>query len=357
MQRIAVIILAAGKGTRMMSKRQKILHAVGGKPMVQHVYEAARSVATVPPVLVVGPGGDGVRTLLGTGTTYVVQQEQLGTGHATMVCEDVLHEQADQVLVTYADMPLLRGETLQELVAQQTQTGAAVALLSVMGDASSSFGRIVRSTTGDVIEICEVAEAKRRSNSAEILAIRELNAGVYCFSASFLWRNIHQLPLRQARSGQEYYLTDLVEFAVQQNAGVVAITTHDPDECLGAGTRAEMVHVERAFRQRATRRWLNAGITLVAPDQTYIDPDVTIGQDTIIWPNSYLQGDAIIGEDCVIGPNAIVRSAVVGDRCTILQAVVESVIVPPDTPIAPFAHVHPLTAAEHHCEPRARTTP
>jgi bifunctional UDP-N-acetylglucosamine pyrophosphorylase/glucosamine-1-phosphate N-acetyltransferase len=308
MNKIAIIILAAGKGTRMLSKKQKIVHEVGGKPMVQHVFDAARSVATEKPVLVVGPGELGVQNLIGDRGQYVVQEERLGTGHATMVAEALVKGQADQVIVTYADMPLLRSETLQRLADDQAESGAAVVLMSVIGEPASTFGRIVRDPSGNVIEICEVAEARQRPNGDDILAMTELNAGVYCFSAEFLWQNIHNLPLRQARSGNEYYLTDMIEFAVQQNAGVRAIITDDPDECLGAGTRAEMVHVEKAFRRRTNNHWLANGVTLVDPDTTFIDVDVQIGQDTIIWPNSYIQGNTIIGEDCVIGPSAVIRN-------------------------------------------------
>lgn len=334
---LAVILLAAGKGTRMKSKYQKILHEVGGKPMVMHVFEAAEMVADLPPVLVVGAGADGVRSLIGDRATYVIQAEQLGTGHATMMAETAVKPKASQVIVTYADMPLLQAETLRQLAAVQTDTNAAITMLTVLGSPESSFGRVVRHDDDSVAEIVEVAEAKRRANAAELLNIRELNAGVYCFAADFLWDNIHQLPLRQARSGQEYYLTDMIETAVKINLRVEAIVSADPNESLGAGTRAELVAVEKAFRQRANRKWLANGVTLVDPETTFIDPDVAIGQDTTIWPNTYIQGKTKIGEDCVIGPNTILRDATIGDGCRIEQAVVTGVAVTAGTALAPFS--------------------
>ena len=333
---LAIVILAAGQGSRMLSKKQKILHAVGGKPMVQHLFDTAVSLTSIPPVLIIGKGGDGVRQLLGDRAQYAVQEEQLGTGHATKMAKPLLVGQAAQVIVTYADMPLLQANTLQKLADLQTETGAAVAMLSVMGSPESTFGRVVRDENGRVAEILEVAQAKRRANAEELLAIREQNAGVYCFAADWLWDNIDKLPLRQARSGPEYYLTDMIELAVQQQRGVTATATEDADECLGAGTRAEMVAVEKAFRRRANNRWLAQGVTIVDPDSTYIDPDVTIGQDTIIWPNSYLQGQTAVGQDCVIGPNAILRNTAVGNGCHIEQAVVEGVILAPGTAVEPF---------------------
>jgi len=209
-------------------------------------------------------------------------------------------------------------------------------MLSVMGSPESTFGRVVRDENGRVAEILEVAQAKRRPNAADLLAIREQNAGVYCFAADWLWDNIEKLPLRQARSGPEYYLTDMIELAVQQDRVVVATATNDANECLGAGTRAEMVAVEKAFRERANNLWLAQGVTIIDPDSTYIDPDVTIGQDTVIWPNSYLQGQTAVGEDCVIGPNAILRDTAVGNGCHIEQAVVEGAALAAGTIVQPF---------------------
>lgn len=336
---LAVVLLAAGQGTRMHSRKQKILHEVGGKPMVLHVFEAAVAVADVAPVLVVGPDEDGVRALIGDGAEYVVQPEPLGTGHATMVAEPALQGRADQVIVTYGDMPLLRSETLARLAQKQAETGAAVVMLSGLGSPDSSFGRVVRDEDGRVREIVEVAEARQRPDTSRLLAIRELNVGVYCFDAGWLWQHINALPLRQARSGREYYLTDMVGLAVEQGRAVEALVSDDADEYLGAGTRQELVAVEKAFRRRANAYWLAHGVSLVDPEATYIDPDVTIGQDTVIWPNTYLQGDTIVGEDCVLGPNVILRNARVGNGCRVEQAVVENTAVADGVTVEPFSHV------------------
>lgn len=320
---LAIVLLAAGHGTRMKSKKQKILHQVGGKPMVLHVFEAAVKVSDMPPVLVVGPGADGVRALIGDRATYVEQLEQLGTGHATRMAADALAQKAKQVLVTYGDMPLLTAETMVRLAEVQAETEAVISLLSVPGEPSSTFGRVVRNESGAVLEIVEVAEARKRPNPDHYLNISELNAGVYCFDAAWLWQNIGDLPLRQARSGQEYYLTDMIELAVGQGLRVEAIMTQAEDECLGAGTRAEMVAVEKAFRDRTNNHWLAHGVTLVDPDTVYIDTDVLIGQDTIIWPNTYVQGNTVIGQDCMLGPNVIIRNAEIGNGCWLEQVVVE----------------------------------
>lgn len=334
---LAIVVLAAGQGTRMKSKKQKILHQVGGKPMVQHVFEAARRIGDLAPVLVVGPGERGVQDLFGEDAVYVTQSQRLGTGHATQMAKPLLQGQASQVIITYGDMPLLREDTLQRLAGLQQSTQATATMLSVMGQLPSSFGRIVRDEEGQVQEIVEVAEAKQRANSADLLAIRELNVGVYCFKANWLWEHIDNLPLRQARSGQEYYLTDLIGMAVSQGLAVEALIIEDIEECLGAGTREELIAVDQAFRQRVNRHWLDNGVSIIDLHSTYIDQDVTIGQDTIIWPNSYIQGLTVIGEDCVIGPNAILRNAEIGSACRIESAVVENEKVADNTIIPPYS--------------------
>ena len=336
---LAVVLLAAGHGSRMQSKRQKVLHDVGGKPMIQHVFEPAASVADLKPVLVVGPGEEGARRLLGDAAQYVVQEERMGTGHATLAARDLLHGRADQVLVAYGDMPLLRAETFRRLAAMQAEEGAAIAMLTVMGDTDSTFGRVIRDGSGRVAEIVEVAEAQLRDDTEAILATRELNVGVYCFEAPWLWEQLPNLPLREAREGREYYVTDMVGIAVAQGRAVEAVVLDDADEGLSAGTREELAAVEKAFRQRAAEKWLASGVTLVDPDATYIDPDVIIGQDTVIWPNTYLQGAATVGEGCVLGPNTIIRDAEIGDGCHVPQAVVENVSMAAGTKVVPFTHL------------------
>ena len=336
---LAVVLLAAGHGTRMDSKVQKVLHEVGGKPMIVHVFEAAEQVADIRPVVVVGAGEHGVQQLLENRAEYVVQKERLGTGHATLVARDALSGRADQVLVTYGDMPLLRAETMSRLADTQAQSSAAVVMLSAMGEPDSPFGRVVRDGHGHVAEIVEVAEAKLRADTDALLAIRELNAGVYCFDGPWLWENLPHLPVREARSGPEYYLTDMVGVAVAQGRPVEAVVAADPDECLGAGTRAEMVVVECAFRNRANRRWLEAGVTLLDPATTYIDQDVAIGRDTVVWPNTYLQGETTVGEDCILGPNTILRDAQLGDGCRVEQTVVEGEELEAGTVLEPFTYV------------------
>ncbi len=320
---LAILILAAGHGSRMKSKYQKILHPVAGKPMFMHIFEMAEQIADLKPVIVIAPGEDGVPNLVGDRAEYIIQAERLGTGHAALMATDALRGRSSQALVTYGDMPLVKLETMRLLAKHQAETGAALSMLAVPGQPTSTFGRVVRDKSGGVTEIVEVTTAKQREDGDQILAIRELNAGIYCFDASFLWDNLPKLPLRQARSGQEYYLTDMVEAAVRQNLRVEAIVSDDPDEGVGAGTRAELVEVERIFQKRVNSYWLKNGVTIVDPATVWIEPSVQIGRDTIIQPNSFLRGSTKIGEDCIIGPHVVL----------------ENVTIPSSEIVPPFTHL------------------
>ncbi len=336
---LAVVLLAAGHGTRMRSRKQKILHEVAGQPMISHVLAAAESVADTPPVVVIAPGDDAVRALLDGRARFAFQDQPLGTGHATLMAASLLQGRSAQALVTYGDMPLLRSETMRRLAAAQAESEAAIAMLTVMGASDSTFGRVLRDANGDVLEIVEVAQARRRPDGEAVLAIPEHNAGVYCFAADWLWQHLRALPLRQARRGPEYYLTDMVGLAVSQGRRVVALVADDADEGLGAGTRAELAAVEAALRRRVNRRWLEAGVTLMDPDATYIEPTVTIGQDTVIWPNCHLQGATVVGEGCVVGPNTILRNARLGAGARVEASVLTDAAIAAGAVVGPFEHL------------------
>ena len=339
MPKLAVVILAAGQGTRMNSRIPKILHEVGGSPMVTHVFESARKTTDFKPVLVVSPGDTGIQALFGEKALFVQQPEQLGTGHATLMAKPLLEGMVEQILVTYADMPLIRPETFRALADLQSNSDPAVAMLSAVGDSGSSFGRVLRDSENQVIEIVEVAEARQRPEAEVILAIEELNVGVYCFAADWLWANLSKLPKRRARNSVEYYLTDLIELAVNQNAGVDAVILQDNDEALGAGTRSELIAVDKAFRRRVNDFWLANGVTILDPDSVYIDGSASIGQDSIIWPNTHIEGQTTIGPNCVLGPNTIIRNAQIGEGSLIESSVIENCSLEKDSIVKPFNHL------------------
>jgi bifunctional UDP-N-acetylglucosamine pyrophosphorylase/glucosamine-1-phosphate N-acetyltransferase len=330
--KMAAVILAAGQGTRMKSDLPKVLHPLAGRPLVTYAVETARTLTDTDPVLVVGHGAEAVREAVDQGVVFVEQAEQRGTGHAVLQAREALRGRSDLVLVTYADMPLLTVETLRRLVEQQEQNTGPLTLLTLVADDPRGFGRIVRDESDAVLKIVEQAVA-----SPEELAIRELNAGVYCFNAEWLWTHVDRIPLSLPK--KEYYLTDLIEMAVAEGLRVEAVTAEDATEMLGVNTRVHLAEAERALRRRTNERWMLAGVMIVDPATTYIEPGVTIGRDTTVWPNTHLRGQTMIGERCHIGPNTIVEDCQIGDRCKVLASVLEQAVMENDADIGPFGHL------------------
>ncbi len=330
--KLAVVILAAGQGTRMKSDLPKVLHPLCGHPLVIHAVETARKLADAPPVLVVGRGARSVRQTVGNAATFVEQAERLGTGHAVLQARDVLRGQSDLVLVSCADMPLLTAETLGRLVERQRHNPGPFTVLTVQADDPRGFGRIIRDASGAVLKIVEEAVA-----TPEQLAVRELNTGAYCFAADWLWAHVDQIPLSLPK--REYYLTDLVEMAGTAGLRVEAEVAADPTEALGINTRVHLAEAERVLRRRINERWMLAGVTLVDPATTYIEMDVTIGRDTVVWPNTCLRGQTVVGAHCHLGPNSTIVDSQIGDRCRVLASVLEQAVMEDEADIGPYGHL------------------
>ncbi|MBT3337218.1 MAG: bifunctional UDP-N-acetylglucosamine diphosphorylase/glucosamine-1-phosphate N-acetyltransferase GlmU [Anaerolineae bacterium] len=329
--KITSIILAAGQGTRMKSDLPKVLHPVCGKPMVWHALQAARVVTEETPVMIIGHGADQVREAIGDAAHYVVQAERLGTGHAVQQAESTLKGGTDLVLVSSADMPLLRGETFAEMIRLQKENDGPMTILTIVADDPRGFGRIVRDEDGDVKAIVEEAQATDAEK-----AIRELNVGAYCFDAEWLWEALARIPLSPKG---EYYLTDTVGLAVEAGLRVKALTLDDMVEAIGINSRIHLSEAEAGMRSRVNRGHMSRGITLIDPASTYIGMDVEIGQDTVIQPNTFLRGETIIGAGCEIGPNTIITDCKIGERCEILSSVLEKAVLEDDVDMGPFARL------------------
>ncbi len=330
--KLAAVVLAAGQGTRMKSQSPKVLHPIAGKPMVHWALDAVSETGAQPIVLVVGHHADQVRESVGARALFVEQTEQRGTGHAVLQARETLRGKADTILVTYGDMPLLKPTTLQQLVAQHTATRATITMLTLIADDSRAFGRIVRNAHQRVIGIVEEADATPAQ-----LAIKELNCGVYCFEADWLWSHLDQL--KPSGKKNEYYLTDLVALAVAEQCAIETIVSRDGDEMIGVNTRVQLAHAEKIMRTRINEKWMLAGVTLTDPATTYIDATVEIGQDTLIEPNTYLRGTTKIGARCRIGPNTIVRDSQIGDECTIVSSDITQASVEDQVQMGPFARL------------------
>ncbi|MCW5875254.1 MAG: bifunctional UDP-N-acetylglucosamine diphosphorylase/glucosamine-1-phosphate N-acetyltransferase GlmU [Anaerolineales bacterium] len=317
----------------MRSKLPKLLHPLGGRAMVLHALgAAAEAAADGPPLLVVGHGAEALRAAVGDGAEFVEQAEQLGTGHALLQAKPALQGKADLVLVSNADLPLLSGDTLKQLLAAQQANPGPFTMLTLRQPNARGFGRVKRGAGGEVLAIIEEAEA-----TPEELAIDELNVGAYCFRGDWLWPALEKL--KPSANKGEYYLTDLLEIATAAGERVEAVVLQDPHEAIGVNTREHLAEAEAALRGRINRRWMLEGVTLVDPASTYIEAGVTIGQDTVIWPNTILQGQTAIGADCSIGPNTVVRDSRIGDACRVEAAVVEMAVLENQVDIGPFAHL------------------
>jgi len=328
---VAAVVLAAGQGTRMKSSLPKVLHPIAGRPMLDYVLDAVAPLLAGKPVVVVGHGAELVRGHVGDAAVFVLQEEQLGTGHAVLQAREALQHRAERVLVLNGDMPLLTFETLNLLLDVQQAHSATISLLTCRLEDPMGFGRIVRDDAGRVVGIVEEHEA-----TPEQQAIRELNAGVYCFQAAWLWEH---LPRLAPSSKGEYYLTDVVQMAVEEQREVQAIQVSDPEETLGINDRSHLARVEVVVRQAIREALMCAGVTLIDPASTYVDADVVVGQDTIVYPNTHLLGSTVIGLDGLIGPNTIIRDSSIGDGCRLEASVIEGAIIEDNVSIGPFAHL------------------
>jgi len=331
---VATVILAAGEGTRMRSKLPKVLHPLGGQPMVMYSINLAMQVSSQPPVLVVGHGAKLVRDRVGECVRYVLQEQRLGTGHAVLQARDELRGRSDAVLVIYADMPLLTPPTVSQLLDAFAEHLPVIAMLTLTipeGGNSMGFGRVLRDAEGRVTGIVEEVAA-----TPEQLRIRELNAGVSCYRADWLWEHLDRLRLS---AKGEYYLTDLVGMAAQEGEHVLTVSVTDPDEVLGINDRILLAQAEAALRKRINTELMRGGVTLIDPATTYVEVGVRVAPDTVIHPNTYLLGDTSVGDDCIIGPNTILRDTTVGPRSRIVASVLEAAVVGSDVTVGPFAHL------------------
>ena len=332
---IASVVLAAGMGTRMKSRTPKMLHKLLGKPLMMYSLSSVIGISSLPPVVVVGHGSEDVtqtvQNLYGERVQFALQSEQRGTGHAVMSAEEILAGKSELVLVTLADMPMLRAETIAAILKFHQESGNFLTMTSVVGDVPRGFGRVIRDANGKVKAIVEEALA-----TPEQLKVREYNISVYCFEANWLWENLKRI---KASPKGEYYLTDLVEMAVAQDKKLDAFILQDPTEGLGINTRVDLADCELAMRKRVIRQWMLDGVTFLDPDSCTVESDVVIGQDTVILPNTHLRGSTRIGENCQIGPDTTLSDTTVGNDCMITYSVAEKASLGNHVSMGPFCHL------------------
>jgi bifunctional UDP-N-acetylglucosamine pyrophosphorylase / glucosamine-1-phosphate N-acetyltransferase len=304
---IHAAILAAGLGTRMKSKTAKVLHRAGGLCLAEYVVRAALPLTSPERIhVVVGHQADRVKAVLAPyGVSFAEQAEQLGTGHAVMMCRDAKDAREGYWLVAYGDCPLLATATLRGLLEAQQRGTAAATLISACPENARGYGRLLRD--GEFVK----AIVEEKAATAGQKAIREVNAGIYCFDAGLLWKHIEEL--RPNPASGEIYLTDIVETFVGHGLRVAARQLEDPREVLGINDRVELAEVDQILRDRKARELMLDGVTIERPDTVSIDCDVTVGRDTIVGPFAQLLGRTRVGEDCQIGAGAMIRDSVLDD--------------------------------------------
>lgn len=306
------IILAAGKGTRMKSEKPKVLHEVCGQPMLAHVLTACRQAGCDRLICVIGFGAEKIRSAFAgeKDITWVEQTQQLGTGHAVMVCSDHLANLEGPVLVVAGDGPLIQGETLQQLIAAHTASGAACTLATCILEDPMAYGRILRDKNSNLLGIVEHLDATEAQRQ-----IKEVNVSVYCFDARRLREVLGRLSNDNAKG--EYYLTDALELLRSAGHALAAVPAVPPCDVLSINDRVQLSQVNALMQERIQEKLMLEGVTIEQPGSTWIDARVHIGADSIVRPNTVLDGECRIGKACVIGPFVHLRNAKVPDKQTV----------------------------------------
>lgn len=328
------VVLAAGKGTRMKSQLPKMLHAINGLSMVEHVVRAVQQSHVEDIVSIVGYGADQVEATLGSSSSYAFQDEQLGTGHAVLQAKDLLIDKEGSTLVICGDTPLLTSETLNKLFETHENSSSSATVLTAIVEDSTGYGRVIRDENQTVVKIVEQKDA----NASE-LAVREINTGTYVFDNQKLFKALEKVTNDNAQG--EYYLPDVIEIMKSDGDTVSAYILEDMNEAIGVNDRVALATAGQILTKRINDYHMRNGITLVNPANTYIEVDVEIGQDTIIEAGVSLKGKTTIGSNCVIGSNSEIDSSVIANRVAIKQSVIEYSQIAEKVTIGPFAHIRP----------------
>jgi bifunctional UDP-N-acetylglucosamine pyrophosphorylase / glucosamine-1-phosphate N-acetyltransferase len=330
----AVVILAAGKGTRLKSSLAKALHRAGGRTLVEHIVRACQPLKPRTMVAVVGHQAAEVSAILKPlGVQIIVQQPQRGTGHAMLVARRALGSRAKYAIVLPGDAPLVRRETLAELARLHRQSAAAATILSALLERPAGYGRIVRREDGSVEAIVEDSAL-----TDDQRGINEINSSIYAFTLDKLWPRLARL--RPDNAHRELYLTDVIALLRAQGDAVQALVAADADEVLGCNTRADLAGVDLAFRRRKRAELMAAGVSMLMPESILIDPDVTVGPDTLLEPGVQLLGKSRIGAGCTIRTGSILSDVTLEDGVLVKPySVISSSHLSAETQVGPFAHL------------------
>ncbi len=308
---LSIIILAAGKGTRMKSEKAKVLHKVFFVPMIHHVIKAAAPLTPQKTVVVVGHQQEKVKTALQDfKITYAVQKEQLGTGHAVLITEDAIPEEDTTILILCGDTPLIKSATLVDMCNKHIESGAGLTLMTTLLEDPSNYGRILSSNEGKVTGIVEQKDA-----TPDQLKIQEINAGIYCASRNFLFQALKRVGTENSQG--EVYLTDIVGLAVADGLPVEKYTTPYPQDVLGVNSRVELSQAHLELQMRKNREIMLEGVTMYSPYTTVISECSSVGRDSTLLAGVEITDNSVIGKSCTIGQGVILKNCTIGDNVTI----------------------------------------
>lgn len=331
---LTAVILAAGQGTRMKSKIPKVLHKVTGKTMLRCVVDVLVDIGANKKVVIVGHGREEVKSSLSdTDVMFAVQEEILGTGHALMMATDMIDD-GDDVLILCGDTPLLKSETINSFVDFYKNSKSDAAVLTARFEDPYGYGRIVKGENDSVLAIVEQKDA-----SEEVKKINEVNSGIYMVSGKLLKESLAKLGNDNAQG--EYYLTDVIKIANEDGKIVKSFMIEDNDELLGVNSRIQLYEAEVIMKKRIVEKHLINGVTFLNTDNVYIEKDVIIGSDTVIYPGSYISGKTVIGSDCEIGPDAKIDNCIVSQGAKIFSSTITSSTVGKNTAVGPYAYLRP----------------
>jgi bifunctional UDP-N-acetylglucosamine pyrophosphorylase / glucosamine-1-phosphate N-acetyltransferase len=344
MGEIAALILAAGKGTRMKSGLVKVMHTLGEKPMISWPVMAARGAGAGRIVLVVGHQSEKVREFFAAeeGLDFALQEEQIGTGHAVRCAARYFKGLKGRVLILCGDVPLIRAATLQALLSAHEESRATVTVLTARLENPHGYGRVVKGERGDVLRIVEEKDATQEERS-----ISEINSGIYCVESEFLFAAVAALDNDNAQG--EFYLTDIVKQGAELGKICSSFAVVDMEEIMGVNDRLQLAAAGKSLRRRINESLMLAGVTIIDPDNAYIEEGVKIGADTVIYPNVHISGPTIIGTACVIEPSVVIRGCAIGNGVTIKAGtVMNDSILRDGVAVGPMAHLRPGNVLGEH---------
>ncbi len=330
------VVLAAGQGTRMKSQKHKLLHPVCGRPIIDWILGVLFEIGVEKTVVVVGHRADQIQEHVGDQVTYAFQEEQLGTAHAVMQVEPILGDKEGFTLVLNGDHPLFRSETFAQLIASHQNSNAAATVMSAQLENPFGYGRIIRGQDGSVSRIVEQKDANEEEQ-----AVCEINTGAFCFDNQKLFFALKHVQNDNAQG--EYYLPDVIKVLKGEGERIEAFVLDDSTEAMGVNNRIQLAEAQQVMSRRILEKHMLEGVTIIDPDQTYVDADVTIGPDTVIYPGTYLKGETKIGSGCLIGPGADLRDVIVGDDVTIRYSVIEESKLEEKITVGPYSYIRPQT--------------